>query len=197
MRAAAYRIGGDEFAVLVTRTVDVDRVGAEIHAACERTVSPSPAATIGVSTWESRVAADELLRRADVALITAKPERVATRRYEAQLETRRSTADVERAELRAVLDTPGAILPVFQPIFDLRTRRIVGYEALTRFPLDPGRTTQEWFDLARRHGFAVELEAASVRAAMLVRGPPRGRVGVAQHQSRGAARGPRQARAAG
>ena len=136
--------------------------------------SPSPAATIGVSSWESRVGADELLRRADVALITAKPERVATRRYELQLETRRSTVDVERAELRAVLDTPGAIMPVFQPIFDLRTRRIVGYEALTRFPLDPGRTTQEWFDLARRHGFAVELEAASVRAAMIVPDRPVG-----------------------
>ena len=172
--AAAYRIGGDEFAVLVTRVVDIDSVGAEIHAACERTVSPSPTATIGVSTWENRVSADELLRRADLALITAKPERVATRRYAAQLETRRSTADVERAELRAVIDTPGAIVPVFQPIFDLGTREIVEYEALTRFPLDPGRTTQEWFDLARRHGFAVELEAASVRAAMRVPDRPQG-----------------------
>jgi diguanylate cyclase (GGDEF)-like protein len=172
--AAAYRVGGDEFAVLITRAVDVESVGAEIHAACERTVSPAPAATIGVSTWEHRVGAEELVRRADLALITAKPERVATRRYAAQLETRRSTADVERAQLRAVLDTPGAIVPVFQPIFDLRTRQIVAYEALTRFPLDLGRTPQEWFDLARRHGFAVELEAASVRAAMLVSDRPEG-----------------------
>jgi diguanylate cyclase (GGDEF)-like protein len=172
--ATAYRVGGDEFAVLITRVVDVDCVGAEIHAACERNVAPAPAATIGVSTWESRVGAEELLRRADLALITAKPERVATRRYATQLETRRSTADVERAQLRAVLDTPGAIVPVFQPIFDLRTRQIVGYEALTRFPLDSGRTTQEWFDLARRHGFAVELEVASMRAAMLVPDRPEG-----------------------
>ena len=172
--AVAYRVGGDEFAVLVTRVVDIDSMGVEIHAACERTVSPSPTATIGVSTWENRVSADELLRRADLALITAKPEHVATRRYAAQLETRRSTADVERAELRAVIDTPEAIVPVFQPIFDLRTREIVEYEALSRFPLDAGRTTQEWFDLARRHGFAVELEAAAVRAAIRVPSRPPG-----------------------
>jgi diguanylate cyclase (GGDEF)-like protein len=172
--ATAYRIGGDEFAMLVTHDVDVDRIGAEIHAGCARSVLPSPAATIGVSTWENRVGAEELLRRADLALITAKPERVATRRYAAQLETRSSTADVERGELRAVLDTPGAIVPVFQPIFDLRTREIIGYEALTRFPLDTVRTPQEWFDLARRHGLAVELEAASLCAAMLVTGRPEG-----------------------
>jgi diguanylate cyclase (GGDEF)-like protein len=172
--AVAYRVGGDEFAVLVTRVVDIDSMGVEIHAACERTVSPSPTATIGVSTWENRVSADELLRRADLALITAKPEHVATRRYAAQLETRRSTADVERAELRAVIDTPEAIVPVFQPIFDLRIREIVEYEALSRFPLDAGRTTQEWFDLARRHGFAVELEAAAVRAAIRVPDRPPG-----------------------
>jgi diguanylate cyclase (GGDEF)-like protein len=171
---AAYRVGGDEFAVLITQAADVDQVAAEIHAACGRTSAPAPAATIGTSTWEHRVGADELLRRADLALITAKPEGIATQRYTIRLETARSRADIERAELRAVLDTPGAIMPVFQPMLDLRTREIVGYEALTRFPLDSGRTTQEWFDLARRHGLAVELEAAAVRAAMHVPGRPEG-----------------------
>ena len=90
-----------------------------------------------MSTWENRVWADELLRRADLALITAKPEHVATRRYAVELETRRSTADVERAELRAVIDTPDAIVAVFQPIFDLRTREIVGYDRAGRVEHHP------------------------------------------------------------
>jgi EAL domain-containing protein (putative c-di-GMP-specific phosphodiesterase class I) len=81
---------------------------------------------------------------------------------------------VERAELRAVLETPGAIVPVFQPIFDLRSRDIVAYEALTRFPVDAGHSTQEWFELAHRHGLAVEFEAATVQAALAVPGRPVG-----------------------
>jgi EAL domain-containing protein (putative c-di-GMP-specific phosphodiesterase class I) len=73
-----------------------------------------------------------------------------------------------------VLDTPGAITPVFQPIFYLRSQEVVGYEALSRFPAEAGYTPQEWFDLARKHGLAVELEAAAVRAALEVPGRPAG-----------------------
>jgi EAL domain-containing protein (putative c-di-GMP-specific phosphodiesterase class I) len=62
---------------------------------------------------------------------------------------------------------------VFQPIFDLRTREVVAYEALTRFP-GGERPTHEWFELARRHDLAVELEAAALRAALQVPDRPAG-----------------------
>lgn len=81
---------------------------------------------------------------------------------------------MERAELRTLLGTPRSIVPVFQPIFDLCSRDIVAYEALTRFLVDASHTTQEWFELAHRHGLAIELEAAAMRAALAVPGRPAG-----------------------
>ena len=54
--------------------------------------------------------------------------------------------------------------PVFQPIRDLGSNRVVGYEALTRFeaPLSP----QRLFDHARLVGRGKELEVATMRAAV-------------------------------
>jgi diguanylate cyclase (GGDEF)-like protein len=172
--AAAYRMGGDEFALLVEAGDDSDRVAAEIHLACGRSTAPRPAATVAVASWEDGLSAEEIIRRADVALTTAKVDRAPSRHYSVHLETGPTQADIERAQLLAVLDTPGAITPVFQPIFDLRSQEIVGYEALSRFPAEVGYTPQQWFDLARKHGLAVELEAAAVRAALEVPGRPAG-----------------------
>ena len=172
--AASYRMGGDEFVLLVDAGHDSDQVAVEIHAACGRSADPQPAATVAVASWEEGLTAEELIRRADVAITTAKVDRAPTRHYSVHLESGPTQADIERAQLLAVIDTPGAITPVFQPIFDLRSQEIVGYEALSRFPAEIGHTPQEWFDLARKHGLAVELEAAAVRAALDVPGRPAG-----------------------
>jgi diguanylate cyclase (GGDEF)-like protein len=172
--AASYRMGGDEFVLLVDADGDSDRVAAEIHVACGRSAAPQPSATVAVASWEEGLTAEELIRRADVAITTAKADRAPTRHYSVHLESGPTQADLERAQLLAVIDTPGAITPVFQPIFDLRSQEIVGYEALSRFPAEVGHTPQEWFDLARKHGLAVELEAAAVRAALDVPGRPAG-----------------------
>ena len=173
-RAAAYRLGGDEFVLLVDAADDSDAVAVEIHAACGRSAAPQPSATVAVASWEDGLTAEELIRRADVALATAKVDRAPTRHYSIHLESGPTQADIERAQLLAVLDTPGSITPVFQPIFDLRSQEVVGYEALSRFPAEVGYSPQEWFDLARKHGLAVELEAAAVQAALAVPGRPDG-----------------------
>ena len=172
--ASAYRLGGDEFVLLVDAADDSDRVAAEIHAACGRGAAPQPSATVAVASWEDGLTAEELIRRADVALATAKVDRAPSRHYSVHLESGPTQADIERAQLLAILDTPGAITPVFQPIFDLRSQEVVGYEALSRFPAEVGYSPQEWFDLARKHGLAVELEAAAVHAALAVPGRPDG-----------------------
>jgi diguanylate cyclase (GGDEF)-like protein len=172
--ATAYRLGGDEFVLLVDAADDSDRVAAEIHAACGRSAAPQPSATVAVASWEDGLTAEELIRRADVALATAKVDRAPSRHYSIHLESGPTQADIERAQLLAILDTPGAITPVFQPIFDLSSQEVVGYEALSRFPAEVGYSPQEWFDLARKHGLAVELEAAAVQAALAVPGRPAG-----------------------
>jgi EAL domain-containing protein (putative c-di-GMP-specific phosphodiesterase class I) len=64
-----------------------------------------------------------------------------------------------------VLDT-GRVDAFLQPIVDLRTRIVVGYEALARFPESPARPTEHWFRHAAARGRLDELEAVAVRAAL-------------------------------
>ena len=53
-----------------------------------------------------------------------------------------------------------------QPIVDLATRAVVGYEALSRFPAEPVRSPARWFAEAAETGRLLELELAAVRAAL-------------------------------
>ncbi len=84
-----------------------------------------------------------------------------------QLE-RDEIAEVGRAaavsELRAALD--GGLWVVHQPVVDLRTWQVVGYEALSRFPSESGRGPQQWFEQAWAVGLGAELELAAVRTAL-------------------------------
>jgi EAL domain-containing protein (putative c-di-GMP-specific phosphodiesterase class I) len=54
--------------------------------------------------------------------------------------------------------------PVFQPILDLRSNRVVGFEALTRF--DAAQTSQRLFDHAGLVGRGKDLEIATLTAAV-------------------------------
>ncbi len=62
--------------------------------------------------------------------------------------------------------TPDGMHVVFQPIFDLATGRLVGMEALSRFPFDPNRAPERWFEEAALVDLRTELEMAAVRAAL-------------------------------
>jgi|SRR5215211_1597592 len=80
---------------------------------------------------------------------------------------------VERAEheRRACVDrihkvlTDEAIGPVFQPIVELATGRVIAFEALARFPGDPAHTPHRWFADAWKVGLGIPLELLAVRAA--------------------------------
>lgn len=80
------------------------------------------------------------------------------------LQTRRRK-DALREEIRATLAS-GAFRPVFQPIVDLETREIVGYEALTRF--DSGQRADLCFADAWSVDLGVELELATLACAVAV-----------------------------
>jgi EAL domain-containing protein (putative c-di-GMP-specific phosphodiesterase class I) len=70
----------------------------------------------------------------------------------------------ERAEVYSLLDRSRALRMAVQPIMDLRTGRLAGYEALARFP--GGRPPDACFAQAYAHGLGFKLEAAAVRAAL-------------------------------
>lgn len=76
----------------------------------------------------------------------------------------RREAGAEQALLRRDLDD-GAFHPVFQPIVELATRRIVGYEALTRF--DDGTPPDVRFADAARLGLGADFELAAIAVALV------------------------------
>ena len=70
-------------------------------------------------------------------------------------------------DARAVLEeiiTKRKFTPVFQPVFNLESGKIVGYEALTRF--DDGVGPEKRFAEAVREGLGIALESACLQASV-------------------------------
>jgi EAL domain-containing protein (putative c-di-GMP-specific phosphodiesterase class I) len=55
---------------------------------------------------------------------------------------------------------------VYQPIYNLDTGRIAGFECLSRFQLEPQRPPNEWFSEAHEVGLGRDLELAAIRQAL-------------------------------
>ena len=72
-----------------------------------------------------------------------------------------------RAQLQAVLDCRSFSM-VYQPIVNAQERRIIGYEALTRFSATPLRSPDQWFNEAAQVGLETELEVAVIEKALEV-----------------------------
>jgi diguanylate cyclase (GGDEF)-like protein/PAS domain S-box-containing protein len=137
----AARLGGDEFAVLVENVAD----SAAVDAFAERIVqafgepfaltdgSVLSTATVGVATTEESADVDELLRHADLALYAAKAAgKRQWRRYQPIL----SAGMVRRREVRAALEDAvknSEFNLVYQPIVDLTTGQVAGFESLVRW----------------------------------------------------------------
>jgi PAS domain S-box-containing protein len=81
---------------------------------------------------------------------------------------RRAERATKRARVREVIAT-AAFHPVFQPIVDMRSGAILGFEALTRF--DDGIPPDRTFLAAADVGVGLELEAATIGAALDAAGP--------------------------
>ena len=80
----------------------------------------------------------------------------------------RSERELLRDRIRDTIDR-AAFSAVFQPIVDLETRAVLGYEALTRF--DDGTPPDRMFADATACGMSVALETATLRAAMTASAP--------------------------
>jgi diguanylate cyclase (GGDEF)-like protein len=174
---AVGRLGGEEFVLVlpgVSGQAATEAAERARGALAEVRVHGRPLeCSAGVATApDDAEEATELLERADAALYSAKHAgRRQTRRYSASLSAR-PTADDERHEIEAILRDPAGIQPVFQPLLELATGRVGGYEALAR--IAGNRTPDQWFAQAHRVGLGPELEAAAVRAALAVPGRPTG-----------------------
>lgn len=70
-----------------------------------------------------------------------------------------------RERIEQVLADPGSLNMALQPIVDVRTRRVVGHEALARFTPAPYRPPNLWFEEAWQVGLGPELELHAVALA--------------------------------
>jgi diguanylate cyclase (GGDEF)-like protein len=171
------RLGGEEFA-LILPGVDAaqGREAAERARAAiaEVSVAGKPlSCSAGVAAFpDDEHDPARLLELADGALYWAKRSgRGQSRRYDRRLAGQLTDAG-QRAEVEALLAREDAIAPVFQPILELATGRVAGYEALARMPAAPLRRPDQWFDQAHRCGLGPALEAAALRAALRTPGRP-------------------------
>jgi diguanylate cyclase (GGDEF)-like protein len=138
--ACCARIGGDEFAVLLdgesSRAAEkvaesiIERLATPVFAAGSQL---QVSASIGLASTKKLDKEEDVLRQSDVALYAAK--RAGRGRYawfdrelERELTERLAMEEDMRAGIRS-----GEFVPFFQPLIDLETRELVGFETLARW----------------------------------------------------------------
>jgi diguanylate cyclase (GGDEF)-like protein len=170
------RFGGDEFAILAQHLPGPEAATSLALRVIETLATPVAAGGaihhIGVGIGISLVPNDattieEALRKADIALYRAKSERrSALRFYEAAMDVRvHERAAMERALHDAI--EGGRIETMYQPTVDLRTHKIIGFEAVPNW-IDPhqGPVARERFiAIAEETGLIHALAARVLRKA--------------------------------
>ncbi len=174
----AARTGGEEFALILPGTDEsaAQEIAERVRSAIAR-LSPAGSdlsCSAGIAVYPVDAAdANTLLQLAEGALYWAKRSgKSRTRRFDPD-HVRLSGDAPQRSEIQRILKE-GAIEPRFQPVASLITGRLLGYEALARFPDSPARPPSTWFAQANACGLGPELEAAAIRAALEPIGRPPG-----------------------
>jgi EAL domain-containing protein (putative c-di-GMP-specific phosphodiesterase class I) len=97
-----------------------------------------------------------------------------TRKYDPEQVSAIPSIQQQRSEIDALLAMDQPITPVFQPLVELGTGRLIGFEALSRFDTEPRRAPDAWFNQAARCGRGLALEMAAIKAALAAPGRPPG-----------------------
>jgi diguanylate cyclase (GGDEF)-like protein len=162
----AYRIGGDEFAVVLTRTgADGARIVARRLSAALR--DAGIAASLGASVLRPGHEPDTLLAEADAALYEAKRHGGATIVHFDDI--REHVAVTRPEEVRALHDVLDErdVSTAFQPIWNLGSGSLLGVEALTRPAAESGLADPaRAFDVAEQIGRVRDLDALCVQSAL-------------------------------
>lgn len=170
----AYRIGGDEFTLLLPRTTAAAGrlVGERVRAAVQE-AALGVTISVGVAHLHADTdGPDTLWGLADVALYEVKRRgRNGVATFSEVADTAAVVTPAKTAALRRLIDER-RVDAVFQPIWDLELDRLLGFEALARPELDPSAPTLvsplEAFAVASATGRTGDLDAVC-RQAILAR----------------------------
>jgi diguanylate cyclase (GGDEF)-like protein len=136
------RFGGDEFAILARQLAgaeDATSIALRILKEFDQPITTgSLRHRIGIGIGIALIPQDgeddvDILRKADIALYRAKAEPVSCSRfYDAEMDARIRERDIIERDLSAAIET-GAVQPYYQPLIELETKQILGFEALARW----------------------------------------------------------------
>ena len=162
----AFRVGGDEFAVLLPHT-DADGVRVLAKRLLRSLDEAKLEVTIGVSASRPGHPSDLLRAEADAALYEAKRQ---GGHQIAHFDDIRDQVAVIGADKRAVvrrLIDEGRLTTAYQPIWDISKGTLLGVEALARPDADYGLSgPAEAFDIAEQMGRVHDLDVLCVKSAL-------------------------------
>jgi EAL domain-containing protein (putative c-di-GMP-specific phosphodiesterase class I) len=172
------RLGGDEFAVLLEKTTgtaeDADVLAERMRLALSDPIEidGKPLVVTGsfgvaVASEGAQTSSDELLRDADTAMYRAK---AAGRNQIARYEPKMRASDLALSQLRADLPhavARGELAVQYQPVVQLTTKRLIGFEALVRWdhPTRGRLQPDDFIAIAEETGAIVEIGTWVLNAA--------------------------------
>jgi len=162
----AYRIGGDEFALLLPHTdgEGARRIAARMRKALE---AAEVVVSIGISDLRGGQSAEDLRAEADAALYEAKRRGGGRVAHFDEIRDDVVIATSGRTDLVRALIDEARLSTVYQPIWDLESDRLLGVEALMRPDPELGLSgPEEAFDLAERIGRVHDLDVLAVGHAL-------------------------------
>ncbi|NQX94177.1 MAG: EAL domain-containing protein [Erythrobacter sp.] len=193
-RAFVARWGGDEFALLFPTGSSIREAQAHAEALISNLSKPVPlgqhmvqvSATCGMAEMRGEAAAEELIRRADLALYHGKSNgRGDVHRWSAEIEAVQTTRQAAITQLSEALDT-GRAFAAYQPIVEVDSLKVIGLEALLRLRNADGKVVSagEFFPalldplLARRVSRFMLDQVIREAPALLERFGPGTRIGI-------------------
>jgi diguanylate cyclase (GGDEF)-like protein/PAS domain S-box-containing protein len=161
------RIGGDEFVVLLEGIHGIEEAAALATVITHSAQSPItlsghevvPTLSAGVAIGNPGATAEDLLRDADTAMYSAKQSGHAKLKiYDAKLREFAITKLEIEEDLRKAL-REGELRVAYQPVVDLATREVMGYEALVRWshPLRGELLPEEFIAIAEQANLVVPI----------------------------------------
>jgi diguanylate cyclase (GGDEF)-like protein/PAS domain S-box-containing protein len=171
------RFGGDEFVILQAPIASLDQCEALATRAIEALRGTYDldghkvvvTASIGIAVAKSHIDPEQFLRNADIALYQAKTEGRGTWRwFESKMEASAQARRALELDLRSATESEDFEL-YYQPLYNLKTRRIETCEALLRWPHQQRGLVSpaEFIPVAEEMGLIVEIGNQALYKACL------------------------------